>query len=292
MLTIGVKMMFNKDGFKNRVEEQLRRGSAAATHQIALRVGDDLPMWIGCGYPKSGTVWLCKMMAGYLGVPYPQNYLLPVAMKSVIHAHWEYDARLPPTMYIARDGRDVLTSLYFYNMRKLKSDRNPAHAADLKARYTARFGAGFDPDDIVKNLPGFIEIEMRTPTSVKTTWQQHVLHWLDKPGVTLVRYEDLVDDCAATLGKAMGQMTGEEPDFELAALTADRYAFSRTSKRQPGVEDRSSFQRKGIAGDWKNHFTQEAAEAYDAHCGEALRRLGYVDGNGWVQESDLRHTSR
>src|SRR6188472_2305781 len=97
-----------------RIEEQLRRVAARSTKEIVLRRGAALGMYVGCGYPKSGTVWLCQLMSTYLGLPYPREYRSPIAMASVIHAHWRYDPRIPASAYITRDGRDVLLSLYHF----------------------------------------------------------------------------------------------------------------------------------------------------------------------------------
>ena len=49
-------------------------------------------------------------------------------MKSVVHAHWRYDERLPKTVYIYRDGRDVMVSLLNYQMKSMADDRHPRSA--------------------------------------------------------------------------------------------------------------------------------------------------------------------
>lgn len=268
-----------------RASEQLRRASARTTESIAVRWGSTLQMWIGCGYPKSGTVWLCQLMSNYLGVPYPQNYLLPVAMSSVIHAHWPYDERLPPTAYIVRDGRDVMTSLYFYEMRALTLARNPRRQAERRARYERVLGSGFDPDDIRGNLPRFLAAELADPRGLRgVSWQDHVREWTtERPQVGVVRYEDLIADPVGTFATLMTSLTGEPADAERARLAVDRFDFSR-SGRAAGEEDRTAFMRKGVRGDWRNHFTREAREVFDAQAGDVLRAQGYAD-DGWVDES-------
>lgn len=269
---------------EQRVEEQLRRAAARATHEIARRRGDKLGMVFGCGYPKSGTVWLCQMLGSYLGSPYPQNYLLPVAMRSVIHSHADYDPRLPPTVYVTRDGRDVMTSLYFYNMRALTLPRNPKHKSKLRSKYKHAFGAGFDPQDIRRNLPRFIELEAANPTGAHVTWQEHVRDWHRTTStVAHVSYEEMLATPTESLMRVMGEVTGEEPDEQRAQLAAERYSFATATQRKPGQEDRSSFIRKGTAGDWRNHFTREAGEVFDRHAGEALVECGYAENRRWYE---------
>ena len=175
------------------LEEQMRRGSSRTTEHIARRFGNHFPMWIGCGYPKSGTVWLCRLMSSYLGVPYPQNYALPIAMRSVVHAHWKYHPGLPRTAYILRDGRDVLVSLYFYNMNAVVERRHPRHASKLDERYRRAFGERFDPLDVRSNLPRFIQLEMENPScgSPLVAGPHSQLAW---PGATISHRRQLRSD--------------------------------------------------------------------------------------------------
>ena len=56
-----------------------------------------------------------------------------------------------------------------------------------------------------------------------------------------------------------------------------RNAFSVVSGgRSPGEADAKSFLRKGIAGDWKNHFDAECDALYREVAGEALDAAGYA----------------
>ena len=267
-----------------RTAEQLRRFAARTTEEIVLRRGRELDMWVGCGYPKSGTVWLCQLMSAYLDKPYPRDYQLPIAMSSVIHAHWSWDRRLPPTVYIVRDGRDVLVSLYFHQVRMLGTTRNPRRRHELEEIFTRLFGPGYDLQDSRANLARYIEFEMTERDTLSGwNWAEHVRHWTGRDNVAVVRYEDLLVDTAAELQRAMSELSAPRLDPRLADLAAQRYEFGLASGRDDGTEDRSSFLRKGVAGDWRSHFTREAAEIFDAHAGDVLRELEYAD-EGWWEE--------
>jgi len=53
------------------------------------------------------------------------------------------------------------------------------------------------------------------------------------------------------------------------------------ARRSIGKE-KNSFMRKGIVGDWKNHFSKEARKLFDELAGEQLIMLGYEAGHDWA----------
>ena len=52
-------------------------------------------------------------------------------------------------------------------------------------------------------------------------------------------------------------------------------SFERASNRQQGEEDPSSFFRKGVAGDWRDVFTERDRKIYEEMAGNQLARTGY-----------------
>ncbi len=85
------------------------------------------------------------------------------------------------------------------------------------------------------------------------------------------------------LGRAMSELTGEAADPDRARASLDRFSFERQAGRRRGDEQRSSFYRKGLVGDWANYFTRSAAEAFDRSCGDMLIRAGYEPDHSWVR---------
>lgn len=269
---------------ETQIDEMTRLIAAKTTKQIALRRGRSLGMYLGCGYPKSGTVWLCQLLSSALGLPHPRHYRLPIAMASVVHSHWRYDARLPPTAYIRRDGRDVMVSLYFHNVRILADPTKPRRADALRAEFARLYGPGFDPYAVKENLPRFIEFVTSAPRGTDgLAWHQHIEDWWDKPQVAALAYEELQTDPVATITRVMGGL-GVEPSEHIATLAVDRWSFANTAGRRPGEEDRQSFQRKGVSGDWINHFSREAGEVLDAVAGATLVALGYASDRDWYRQ--------
>ena len=67
----------------------------------------------------------------------------------------------------------------------------------------------------------------------------------------------------------------------------DRFSFERMTGRKRGTEDRSNFIRKGVIGDWANHFTRETAEIFDHYAGDMLVEMGYESDRNWIDRYEL-----
>ena len=230
------------------------------------------------------------MLSDYLSVPFPRYSLLPITFSSVIQNHWRYHPDLKRVFYVYRDGRDVMTSFYFDRIRIARFANRPA-SAHLARTYERLFGANYDPDDIVRHLPRFIEHEFANPgRGTPVPWRDHVIEWV-QPGrdgtVAYMSYEDLRHDCLGTMTRVLGQILGEEPDPWRVEIAVEKMSMERQTGRKPGQSDLSQHIRKGIVGDWRNSFSREAAEIFDHLAGDALVHLDYEADRSWVDRYDF-----
>jgi hypothetical protein len=92
--------------------------------------------------------------------------------------------------------------------------------------------------------------------------------------VTHVRYEDLRRNTAGELQRIVLELTGRRLGSEEAVSIAEEFSFERQADRRPGEEDKRSSLGKGVVGDWRNHFSQEARETFDRYAGSELILLG------------------
>lgn len=99
-----------------------------------------------------------------------------------------------------------------------------------------------------------------------------------------IRYEDLLCNGVSELSR-ITQALGYAVPTHIIRYYYQVNSFSQMSGREHGVEDKSSFLRKGIAGDWKNKFTPECLQAFKTfHQGEwqaLLVELGYEKDINW-----------
>jgi hypothetical protein len=99
--------------------------------------------------------------------------------------------------------------------------------------------------------------------------------------VTLVKYEDLKASPSPTLAETF-HFLGVTTEGAIVQNSLERNTFQRTAKgRKPGESNVDSFYRKGIVGDWKNHFSSSNKEVFKAISNHALVKFSYEQNDKW-----------
>lgn len=230
-------------------------------------------------YPKSGNTWL-KFMVGHLvsgrvasfdaeptEVPMLGEHsgapsVGPAEGQRLIKTHearcWPQARWYRKAIYLARDGRDVVVSYYFHQLRFGAPDRGFDH-------FLGRFLNG--------RIDGY------------GAWHRHVISWLDEGGpqleLLLVRYEDLIASPAKELTRVARFLgLSSDPDQISAAVAAN--AAERMREREQssprhlsGAQRDLPLVRRASPGSWTEVFTASQAERFDLRAGHALEQLGY-----------------
>ena len=155
-------------------------------------------------------------------------------------------------IHIVRDGRDCATSAWFHNQR-----------VDA-AEQAEGFGT----------LDAYVETFARHwATEVARCWA-----WCEaRPQQCLqVRYEDLVAQPDLVLRSLFRFLGVTVSDAQLADCRRQAAFEKLTRGRKVGQEDRSSLFRRGVPGDWRNHFTVADNARFLAIAGDLSTRLGYA----------------
>jgi hypothetical protein len=263
----------------------------AARLALARCGGRWVPLHMITEFPKSGGTWLAQMVAEYLGIPFPRNRP-PGFRECVLHGHFRPHPSfnsLRRVLWLVRDGRDVLVSLYHHYL--VWNDRTrmfPKETLYYRSRLQFK-----DYLDVRSNLPVFIEY-MFTHVPSRLHQFTHPGNWasfnsawfaqraLSSRRLAQVRYEDLLGGRVDALACALAE-TGEcEVDTGRLSAVAEHHRFERQTQRANGQEDKASFLRKGVSGDWRNHFTPTTAQVFDHYAGAVLIALGYESDHGWV----------
>lgn len=231
------------------------------------------------GLPKSGTTWLERLLTSVPGyrkwipgyIPQTGHDLLPGTLHNpppgytVTRVHTQPRQRNldilhqtgRPYAILYRDPRDIAISSYFY-------DRNHPevlyHEQAMKLELEPWLDFFID-----RRLDEFLD------------W---CIGWLERRDPlrgAVFRYEQLLSDTPGELAKILAHFGINLPHDRIVSI-AEANSFQKTTGRSPGQEDATSFNRKGVAGDWLNHFTSAHVERFRARAGERLERIGY----GWT----------
>jgi hypothetical protein len=165
----------------------------------------------------------------------------------------QLDAVFPRAKFVQviRDGRDCAVSAWFHNQRTNPSELQRRHGT------FARFS-----EHIARIWSANVEIGLRFAAS--------------RPGRCLiVRYEDLCRDPAAELRALFGFLDVDTGEALLRHCATEGRFEKMSGGRSPGVEDRGSFLRRGVSGDWRNHFSIRTNRAFFAIAGDVMGRVGY-----------------
>lgn len=251
----------------------------------------DFPVIFIAGLPKSGTTWVETQLSNIPGYNLRPVYkedgavlrqdisdavfaALPRRRYSILKLHTRYTEQnynvimrnVPRFMITIRDLRDMCISAYFY-VKKDKSHKD------------------FE-------LYNHIPMEEALLHRIKITGEVFVpwvLNWLEAvkknpQSILLVRYEDLLSDTATQFARIHEFFHLPADRETLASATRSRLVgerdFGRVRKKSLGLRMKSTA-RKGIAGDWKNHFSEKHKDLFKQLCGEALIRSGYEDNLDW-----------
>lgn len=170
------------------------------------------------------------------------------------------------TVNIIRDPRDTVVSSTHY-------------LAHLKRHFLhERFVDEFPETDarLMSVIQGLPAKDGRGLPSVGSRLRRY-MQWIDGPGVHVCRFEDLVGERGG--GSATRQLRAIERIGAHVGRPLDQGQAEDIASRT--WSQKSSTFRKGVIGDWRNHFTEEHKLAFKEQAGAELVDLGYEADLDW-----------
>jgi hypothetical protein len=256
-----------------------------------FRLPDDLFV---VAYPGSGGQWLRRLIANLLDPSSPvteANVMsrLPdlyhasrrgfarMNRPRIIFSHECFDPEYRKAIYLVRDPRDVAVALY--EQRRLGGSIETflsleQFVSDFFTTKTDEYGGGWAEEfsGLIKANQGFSyrsrlkDEYLGTPAS----WGENVMSWIgargrDPDAMLLVRFEDLLKDPEAELGKVAEflNLAGVGLDASLERVRSTlKVAQGHATPQDPGK--------------WKTVLPETAAQAIESVWGPVMTAMGYA----------------
>lgn len=221
----------------------------------------------------------------------------------------ELMADLPPTVgfHVIRDPRDIVVSSYYSHMNSHPTKFWGVEWPELVPHREALKSMSHD-DGLLKEMefsgwmidtmdtwdyeqPGMMEIKMEDFTADPVTWWIKVFDHLGLLAGDDTRQVLPMARVKWNLARRIEKprsidmlrtrlRLGKVPIAKLpksyVEWTIGRFSFENLAGgRVVGQEDQNSHYRRGIAGDWRNHFTDTHIAAFRDRYGDLVEKLGY-----------------
>jgi len=249
--------------------------------------GTEKPVLAYYGHHKCGSDWIhrvIKDVAEIAGLSvYRTHYSRafegeildyrrqhPFDFLSFTNANYVFIRSLPTLgFHVVRDPRDLIVSAYFSHLNSHPDENWP------ELRLWRRYLRSISKEE---GLMGEIEY---------MGWVFHkLLMWKygERPSILEFRFEDMIRDPLSMFTQAfehMGIMPAQVSREALPPIIEKNSFQNLSGGRAPGSEDALHHYRRGVAGDWRNHFTREHIAYFKTLYNPLLLRLGYEHSSDW-----------
>jgi hypothetical protein len=185
-------------------------------------------------------------------------------------------------IHIIRDGRDAAISAM--HQRWNGAEDRGGSIKTTPEQIAKREAYRKDPQALLKTEEGMFpegwitKSARRWRSRVETTAKDGPA--LLKENYTEVKYEELLANPQAELKRLVGFLGADVSDKTVRECVSAA-SFERLSGGRKRGQEEASFFRKGVAGDWKNVFTEKNKQEFKAAAGELLVRMGYEKDDDW-----------
>ena len=218
---------------------------------------------------KCGYMWSTRVMNGLRPSIYPlfstnSAFVGAGQMVEALKNPYIIDANVTTEMmellswyryrgvHVTRDPKDLIVSAYFSHLHSHSTN----HWVEL-VEHRVQLKKMSKEDGLMATMDflGFVWDAYRT--------------WETRPCILEVAFEELIEQPIVTWQKIVDWYEWDTPSV---SSVVESFSFEKLTGRQRGVEEVAHHMRKGVPGDWKNHFTPRVEEYFEEHLSDLARK--------------------
>jgi hypothetical protein len=233
---------------------------------------------------KAGSQWIHRMFHHWCY----ERLVLPQVDQSQFLTEPIIPGRIYPTLYLTkeqfdavavpenyrrfvviRDLRDTLVSLMFSMLFSHKpEDSRPQDIEEFRSRFCLE-----DTEDAMLHLMNGL---LAKNAAIQQSWIE--------AGEPHIKFRDLLNSDLPLLTDLFTRQIDLGIPRERIEQVVLENRFEKLSGGRPrGEEDVMAHERKGIAGDWRNHFTPRISREFHRMYGDLLIMTGFETNDDWAQ---------
>lgn len=222
-------------------------------------------------YPKAGTIWLVEIVRAIAKVDYSENtkdkLFGGLGPLFELRNHEQLDTLPSPRYMFTHLPMSLMPYSNESNVKYIYLARNPR---DLVVSYF-HFMSSIPIFDFQGKWEEFLELFMKGNLPWGSYFD-HVLEWWnrkDQKNVLFLKYEDLKKDLRGQT-KIIAEFLDVHLSEQEVEAVVEKCTFQAMKKKpDQAIKELAKFfkkgshLRKGIVGDWENHFSNEQLEKFD-----------------------------
>lgn len=239
------------------------------------------------GQAKGGSTWFGKMFASLPGF----ELLSPLPWKVNTGVEWtDFEStNLAPRIFDEFQGKlavvkqhtwgfpENVALLEKWKLKHLISVRDPRDILISNYHYTLKHPENWDYKNAAgRSLADYLDHKLESGD-----WNRQFVDWARSwatnrnPELSqVIRYEDALRDTHAEMRRALEFLGFAISEDELDRIVREN-SFEAMSGRKQGQEDTESFHRKGVAGEWREVFTDKQKRIAREQAGDVLGGFKY-----------------
>jgi len=166
-----------------------------------------------------------------------------------------------PYVVLIRDPRDLVVSWAYYVALPGRTEWRYEEARHLP---------------VPQRIDFYLQHGLDETLNWAVNWQSRIHPQLG----LLVRYEELLANTPASMRRVFDHFEIHIGDSQIDRIV-EKHSFENVTGRKPGQADAAQFNRKGISGDWRNHFSDAQKSEFKRIAAGRLITLGYARDDSW-----------